>query len=124
MPINVSHLCAWGCVCYIRTLNAGQKKLDAQATKCVFVGVYDNKAYHLWSPAKHKMLKSRDFVFDEGAARRTMGYKVLVDGVDVQGVKTGEAVDDNEVDCVSDATIDVDEDADEREGSVDVDTDV
>lgn len=43
-----------------------RKKLDKRSTKCVLLGVSEvSKAYRLFDPITHKIIISKDVIFDE-----------------------------------------------------------
>ena len=41
-------------------------KLDDKSMKCIFLGYVDGEfGYRLWDPVKHKVIRSRDVIFNE-----------------------------------------------------------
>jgi hypothetical protein len=63
---TVGHLRQFGCLAYAHVPSETRVKFDAKSQRCIFVGYSDDhKAYRLWSPAKHKVIISRDVTFVE-----------------------------------------------------------
>jgi len=51
----------------VHTNDLKKRKLDAKSEACVFIGYYDHsKAYKFYNPKSHKIIISRDAIFDEG----------------------------------------------------------
>lgn len=64
---SVKHLKVFGCLAYVHVNDENRKKLDAKSEKCVFIGYSDHsKAYRFYNPISHKVVVSRDVIFDEG----------------------------------------------------------
>ena len=64
--VKLSHLKVFGCVSYI--LDGDRKsKLDAKSLKCTFVGYGTDGefGYRFWDEQNHKIIRSRDVVFNE-----------------------------------------------------------
>lgn len=67
----VSHLRVFGLKNYRHIPKEDRKKLDAKATKFIFVGYcYEFKAYKLFNPSTHKVFTSRDVIFHEKVDER------------------------------------------------------
>jgi len=61
----VAHLCVFDCLCFIKELNQ-VRKLDDRSRPGMFFGYADGaKAYHVYYPVSHRVLVSRDVIFDE-----------------------------------------------------------
>jgi hypothetical protein len=65
-PCDYSNLKIFGCDVYALIPKNQCSKLDSKSKKYIFVG-YDDvvKGYRLWDPTTHKIIISRDVVFDE-----------------------------------------------------------
>lgn len=65
-PPDVSYFQEFGSMCYGHIPKQIQQKLDNKARECLFVGYYTTaKAYRLWCLSKHKIITTRDVIFDE-----------------------------------------------------------
>lgn len=65
------------------------RKLNAKSKKCVFIGYSElSKAYKFYNPITHRIITSRDVIFDEGENWRYSSQKLFVD--DVFGKEKGE----------------------------------
>jgi hypothetical protein len=63
---SVAHFRVFGCISHVHVPGHIRVKLDAKSLKCVFLGVSENsKAYRLFYPISHKIIISRDVVFEE-----------------------------------------------------------
>lgn len=63
---SVGHLKIFGCLAYAQIPESKRKKLDDRSQKCIFVGYSEeSKAYKLYNPLTHKLVVSRDVIFDE-----------------------------------------------------------
>jgi hypothetical protein len=63
---SVSHFRVFGCISHIHVPDNKRVKLDNKSRKCIFFGVSDeSKAYRLFDPISHKIIISRDVVFEE-----------------------------------------------------------
>ena len=66
---NVRHIRVFGCTCYAKRDTHLLKKLDDRSRDLVHLGVEPgSKAYRLYDPRSHKVVVSRDVVFDENKA--------------------------------------------------------
>jgi hypothetical protein len=72
--VRISHLCDYSnlkifcCDAYDFISKDQCSKLDPRSNKYVFVGYGDRvKGYRLWDPTTHKLIISRDVVFDESS---------------------------------------------------------
>ena len=50
-------------------------KIDDKSMKCIFLGYADEEfGYRLWDPVKHKIIRSRDVIFNESEMfKKTVG---------------------------------------------------
>jgi hypothetical protein len=65
---DYSNLRIFGCDAYALISKDQRSKLDPRSKKYVFVGYGDGvKGYILWDPTSHKLIISRDVVFDESS---------------------------------------------------------
>jgi hypothetical protein len=70
-PADYSNLKVFSCPAYFYV---NERKLDARANKCIFVGYPMNvKGYKLWYPNLLKFLILRDITFDESAMLKVHG---------------------------------------------------
>ena len=66
---SVSFLRTFGCIGHVRKTKPILTKLEDRSTPMVFLGYAEGtKAYRLYDPRGHKVLVSRDIVFDKEAA--------------------------------------------------------
>ncbi|CAL8169495.1 unnamed protein product [Prunus armeniaca] len=64
--LAVDHFRIFGCIRYAHIPDKKISKLDDKGVKCVFIGVNEeSKAYKLYGPITHKVIISRDVLFDE-----------------------------------------------------------
>ena len=64
--LNLSHLWVFGCPAYVHIDAQQHRKLADKAWKGIFVGYSTHSpAYMVWNPSTHKVVFSRDIVFDE-----------------------------------------------------------
>ena len=62
----VNNLKVFGCKAFAHIPKENRRKLDAKATKCIFIGYCSKfKAYKLFDPTTHKVFASRDVLFHE-----------------------------------------------------------
>lgn len=81
----IGHLCDYsnlkifGCDVYALIPKDQRSKLDSKSKKYIFVG-YDDvvKGYRLWDPIAHKIIISRDVVFDKSPLIKSNVQKVEV----------------------------------------------
>lgn len=65
-PPDVSYFWEFGSLCYGHIPKQIHQNLESKARECLFVGYYTTaKAYRLWCLNKHKIIISRDVIFDE-----------------------------------------------------------
>ena len=70
----------FGCEAYALTPKNQRSKLDPRSKKWNFVGYYDvMKGYRLWDPTAHKIVISRDVIFDESSLIKSKSVKVDVE---------------------------------------------
>jgi hypothetical protein len=78
----VNNLKVFGCKDFAHIPKENRRKLDAKATKCIFIGYCSKfKAYKLFDPATHKVFASRDVIFHEQGARNH-DDKIMRNGTD------------------------------------------
>ena len=63
---SIDWLRTYGCKCWALIPKAIRRKGDYKSVEGIFVGYYDDsKAYKIWVPRTHTLLKARDAIFDE-----------------------------------------------------------
>ena len=63
---SVDWLRTYGCKCWALVPKATRKKGEYKSVEGIFVGYFDDsKAYKVWIPRTHTLLKARDVIFDE-----------------------------------------------------------
>ena len=78
--IDLTHLKVFGCVCFVHIQTLNRDKLDARATKCVFMGYSTTqKGYKCFNPVTKKCTVSRDVKFEEDYPYFTSQGEDLVD---------------------------------------------
>ena len=56
----------FGCEAFFHIDKDDKTKLEAKSKKCTFIGYgVDDFGYHLWDYENHKIIRSRDVVFNE-----------------------------------------------------------
>ena len=66
---DVSHIRIFGNVCYCHVHADNRKKLDPSGEKGLLVGYNKiSKAYRVYSPARRRIIVSRDVQFEEDSA--------------------------------------------------------
>ena len=64
--LNYSHFKIFGCEAFLHIPKENKTKLDDKSMKCIFLGYADEEfGYRLWDPVKHKIIRSRDVIFNE-----------------------------------------------------------
>ena len=64
--VNFSFLRNFGCEAFVYIDKENKKKLEDKSKNCTFVGYgVDYFGYRLWSYENHKIIRSRDVVFNE-----------------------------------------------------------
>ena len=73
--LNYSHLKIFGCEAFVHIPKENRTKLDDKSMKCIFLGyAHEEFGYCLWDPVKHKIIRSRDVIFNESEMfKRTVG---------------------------------------------------
>ncbi|MCO5584362.1 hypothetical protein L7F22_038288 [Adiantum nelumboides] len=66
-PASYDHLKVFGCECYVHVPVDLRTKLDMKSLKDIFLGYGDEgeMGYRVWIPGSHKVIGSRDVVFNE-----------------------------------------------------------
>ena len=63
---RVDWLRIYGCKCWVMIPKPRRRKGEFKSVEGIFMGYYDDsKAYKVWIPRTHTLIKSRDVVFDE-----------------------------------------------------------
>ena len=64
--LKVDWLCTYGCKCWALIPKAVRQKGQYKSIEGIFVGYFDDsKAYKVWIPRTHTILKAKDVIFDE-----------------------------------------------------------
>lgn len=64
--VSHSHLNFFGCEAFVHISKENRTKLYDKSMKCIFLGYVDGEiGYCLWDPIKHKIVRSRDVIFNE-----------------------------------------------------------
>ena len=64
--VNYYFLRNFGCEAFVHIDKENRTKLDPKSKKCTFIGYgVDDFGYRLWDLKNHKILRSRDVVFNE-----------------------------------------------------------
>ena len=64
--VKYSFLRTFGCESFVHSDKDDRTKLDAKSKKCTFIGYgVDDFGYRLWDLKNHKIIRSRDVVFNE-----------------------------------------------------------
>ena len=73
--LNYSHLKIFGCEEFVHIPKENRTKLDDKSMKYIVLGYTDEDlGYRLWDPVKHKIIRSRDVIFNESTMfKRTVG---------------------------------------------------
>ena len=75
---RVDHMCSFGCIAFAKVSDSQRTKLEAKATKCLFLSYCEGtKAYRLMSVETKKILRSRDVTSVEDSTPQ----RALVDGL-------------------------------------------
>ncbi|KAK9161372.1 hypothetical protein Syun_007713 [Stephania yunnanensis] len=85
-PADYSFLRVFGCDVYAWVPRDKRTKLDMNSKRCIFLGYEKGvKGYRLWDPTAHKIIISRDVVFNEdsllGVAKQQRTTNVSVEQV-------------------------------------------
>ena len=65
-PCDYSRLRVFGCPCYVHIQDTQRSKLDSKSKECIFLGYKKGvKGYKLSDPTSHKVVISKDVVFEE-----------------------------------------------------------
>lgn len=61
---NISYLCVWECLAYVRILDHKKSKLTSRAYECIFIGyAINSKAYRFYYLKIHVIIESNDVDF-------------------------------------------------------------
>ena len=64
--VNYSFLKPFGCEAFVHINKENRTKLEAKSNKCTFIGYgANNFGYHLYDYENHKIIRSRDVIFNE-----------------------------------------------------------
>jgi hypothetical protein len=64
--VNYSFMNTFGCETFVHIDKENRTKLEAKSKKCTFIGYSVNDfGYRLWDYENHKVIRSRDVVFNE-----------------------------------------------------------
>ena len=64
--VNYSFMRTFGCEAFVHIDKENRTNLDAKSKKCTFIGYKINEfGYRLWDYENHKIIRSRDVVFNE-----------------------------------------------------------
>ena len=64
--VNYSFLKTFDCEAFVHIDKENRTKLKAKSKKCTFIGYNVNDfGYHLWDYENHKIIRSRDAIFNE-----------------------------------------------------------
>lgn len=70
---NMNHFRVFGCLGYVHLPKEHRQKLHPKSEPYIFIGYCESrKAYRMYNPKNHKVVISRDVIFDEG---RAWGHK-------------------------------------------------
>lgn len=71
--VKLSHLRIFGCISYVHINSADRSKLDVKSKVCTFLGYgVDNLVYRLWDHENHKVIRSKNVVFNENVFHKDM----------------------------------------------------
>lgn len=66
---DVNHFRVFSFLGYVHIPREHRQKLKPKSEPCIFIGYCEaNKEYKLYNPKNHKVVISRDIIFDEGKA--------------------------------------------------------
>jgi hypothetical protein len=64
--VNYSFFKTFDCEAFVHIDKENRTKLEAKSKKCTFIGHDSNDfGYRLWDYENHKIIRSRDFIFNE-----------------------------------------------------------
>ncbi|GLB39961.1 putative reverse transcriptase (RNA-dependent DNA polymerase) [Lyophyllum shimeji] len=70
---DIAHLRPFGCVAYAKIpKEKGTSKLEPRSVKCVLIGYFGRGDYKLLDRSNGSIFRSRDVIFEEGSAHRTL----------------------------------------------------
>lgn len=102
---DVSYLRPFGCLAYAKVpREEGASKLDMRSVKAVLVGYFGKGDYKLLERGSGRMFRSRDVIFEEGTAHRTLPDDrggAPADLLDILDAQTGEANPDTQTDATN-----------------------
>ena len=63
---SVEHFRVFGCISHVHVPNSKRTKLNDKSLSCVLLKISeDSKTYRLYDPTSHRIIISRDVVFEE-----------------------------------------------------------
>ena len=75
----MKHFRVFGYLAYVHVNDEHRKKLDDKSEKCIFIGYSEySKAYRFFNPVSHKVVVSRDAIFDEGGSWKSQKYQTFI----------------------------------------------
>ena len=112
---GLKHLRVIGSTCYPHIPKQGRKKMDRKAVKGILIGYDQDDGYRIWCGEAHKLIRSRDVIFDEKVLQgSTDSIPVCEDPEDAEDSSpTNEAEEESESD-VGEAQKESESDEDEH----------
>ncbi|KAJ7657114.1 hypothetical protein B0H17DRAFT_1145970 [Mycena rosella] len=71
VKLNVSHLRAWGSICWVKDLDYVEEKLGKQGWKGFLVGYMGRHGYRVFDPKRSEVFRVRNVIAKEGKLHRT-----------------------------------------------------
>jgi len=72
----VKYFKVFGCVAYVHVSDEHRKKFDAKSERCIFICYSEHsKSYRFFNPISHKVVVSRDAIFDKGGCWKSQKYQ-------------------------------------------------
>jgi hypothetical protein len=69
--VDYPFLKTFGCETFVHIDKENRTKLETKSKKCTFIGyIVNDFGYHLWDYENHKIIRSRDVVFNENVMYR------------------------------------------------------
>ncbi|CAA9995003.1 unnamed protein product [Nesidiocoris tenuis] len=70
---SIKNLRIIGSICYAHVPKQLRKKLSKKAIKGILIGYDYNDGYRIWSSSEHRLIRSRDVIFDEEPLKQIEG---------------------------------------------------